>query len=84
MMKNFIQSTSSMYTGISFAPPLESCISIKYTGLPFVFFTASHCSEIDVKLLFVTVRFLGVGGKEPSPVIRDDKVFTLVKNSQLS
>ena len=83
-MKNFIQSTSSMYIGRNFAPPLENSISNKYTGLPLVFFTASHCSEIDVKLLFVTVRFLGAGSKEPSPVIIEDKVFTLVKNSQLS
>ena len=83
-MKNFIQSTSSMYIGICLTFPLENSISNRYTGLPFVFFTASHCSEIDVKLLFVTVRFLGVGGKEPSPVIIEGKVFTLVKNSQLS
>ena len=73
-----------MYLGGDIASPPETSISIKYTGLPFVFFTASHCSEIDVKLLFVTVRFLGVGSKEPSPVIIEDKVFTLVKNSQLS
>ena len=73
-----------MYIGEYFAFPLEASISIKYTGLPFVFFIASHCSEIDVKPLFVTVRFLGVGSKEPSPVIIEDKVFTLVKNSQLS
>ena len=49
-----------------------------------MFFTASHCSEIEVELLFVTVRFTGVGSKEPSPVIVEDKSFTLVKNLQLS
>ena len=73
-----------MYIGEYFASPLKASISIKYTGLPFVFFTASHCSESDVKLLFVTVRVLGVGSKKPSPVIIEDQVFTLVKNSQLS
>ena len=37
-----------------------------------------------MKLLFVTDRFTGVGSKEPSPVIVEDKDFTLVKNLQLS
>ena len=37
-----------------------------------------------MKLLFVTDRFTGGGSKEPSPVIVEDKAFTLVKNLQLS
>ena len=49
-----------------------------------MFFTASHCREMEVKLLFVTDRFTGGGSKEPSPVIVEDKAFTLVKNLQLS
>ena len=49
-----------------------------------MFFTASHCREIEVEVLLVTDRFTGVGSKEPSPVIVEDKVFTLVKNVQLS
>ena len=49
-----------------------------------MFFTASHCREIEVELFFVTDRFTGVGSKEPSPVIVEDKGFTLVKNLQLS
>ena len=73
-----------MKKGIYFDSPLVNCNFIKYTGLPFAFFTTSHCSKIDVKLMFVTVRFLGVGGKVPSPVIIEDKVFILLKNSQLT
>ena len=49
-----------------------------------MFFTASHCREIEVEVLLVTDRFTGVGSKEPSPVIVEDKAFTLVKNVQLS
>ena len=49
-----------------------------------MFFTASHCREIEVEVLLVTDRFTGVGSKEPSPVIVEDKVVTLVKNVQLS
>ena len=49
-----------------------------------MFFTGSHCSDIDVRVVFVTAGIPGVGDMEPSPVNIDEKFFTRVKNSQLS
>ena len=58
-------------------------IAIIYTGVPFVLFTGSHCSVIDVKVLFLNVGVPGVGGLDPSPV-REEKLFTNVINLQLA
>lgn len=54
-----------------------------YTEVPVVFLTGSHSSEIEVKVVLVTVGTPGVGNKESSPVKIDAKFFILVKNSQL-
>ena len=55
-----------------------------YTGVPLVFVTGSHCSEIVANALLVTVGIPGVGGPDPSPVSIDEKFFKCVKNLQLA
>lgn len=59
-------------------------IAIKYTEVPVVFCTGCHFSEIEVKVLFVTVGIPGVGGLDPSPYNIEEKFLICVKNLQLA
>ena len=65
--------------------PLNST-AIKYTEVPFVVFTGSHCKVIDVKVLFLNVGVPGIGGLEPSPflIISSESVFKYFRNLQLA
>ena len=65
--------------------PLNST-AIKYTEVPFVVFTGSHCKVIDVKVLFLSVGVPGIGGLDPSPFLTslDESVFKYFRNLQLA
>ena len=63
--------------------PLNST-AIKYTEVPFVVFTGSHCKVIDVKVLFLNVGVPGIGGLDPSPFRIDESVFKYFRNQQLA
>ena len=63
--------------------PLNST-AIKYTEVPFVVFTGSHCKVIDVKVLFLNVGVPGIGGLDPSPFLIDESVFKYFRNQQLA
>ena len=58
-------------------------IVIKYTGVPLAFCTGSHCSDKEVRLLFVTLGMLGVGILDSSPSCIEAKRFNCSKNLQL-
>ena len=65
--------------------PLNST-AIKYTVVPFVVFTGSHCKVIDVKVLFLSVGVPGIGGLDPSPFLTslDESVFKYFRSLQLA
>ena len=77
------QFTSGRYSGENLDGSPVKVISIKYTAVPLVFCTGSHFNEIEVKFLLVTVGIPGVGGREPSPVNMEEKLWTCAKNAQL-
>ena len=59
-------------------------ICIKYTAVPVVFCTGSHFSEIEVKVLFVTLGMPGVGDVDPSPSNIEERLLICVKHLQLA
>ena len=74
---------------MKYGDPTESPLNstaIKYTEVPFVVFTGSHCKVIDVKVLFLNVGVPGIGGLEPSPflIISSESVFKYFRNLQLA
>ena len=63
--------------------PLNST-AIKYTDVPFVVFTGSHCKVIDVKVLFLNVGVPGIGGLDPSPFLINESILKYFRNLQLA